>query len=474
MGVFCSGKATALLLIAALLLVIVGALLLLTGGGVARVDVAPVDADAAVVPVVPVSVLDFKLLGSCSFNNQWTGSLSLSSSHPKPTTTTCVEFRGDEAVRDIDQLTERCEVESESTFSEEACPAPSDNQLQAGWCITNTVYFSAVDDGVNDVAVAIEASAMMITNIAPDCSTNKMACETIIGGTFEAVVDASKPGCDILDAVVESSTGIGIDTEEEEEEEEDEEEEEGEEEEEEEEEGTSSTTSATTTQSMCDESLTAPVILPCTNQAKLKLFNNGSYVGCGDLLSVEEAATVPTIRVDNTINIFDSIIDDPDSNALYTLILVDTTDPSPVHPILHYGAVNIPGALLLAGFSLDNNSDNSDVNIFSDYRGPTTPNKDDFWWTPENEKKLFVYEYMLSLQPNKIEIEESTVSTVGFDYEKFFEETIGITSSFGNNSNNIMSTNFLLGRCVGVDGVVVADEDNDIAIVTTKTTTGGD
>jgi hypothetical protein len=408
-----------------------------------------VDAAAAAVAAA-ITVSDLKLNGSCSFNNQWTGSPS------------CMEFRGDEGLWTSDSMTERCDFEAESSFSEEACPTITSSEL-AGWCITNIVYLSAVAEEEDDVAVAIEASSMMITDMAPDCSTNKMACETFIGGMFEAAADATAAGCsdggDGSDAVVASTAQEEV------------------------QEADPFSVVVETTTSMCDESLTAPVSLPCPDPTQLRMAYNGSYVDCGSIISVEDASMVPTIRVDN-INIFDSIIDDPDNNALYTLILVDTSD-TPVHPILHYGAVNIPGLLLLNGFALDNNDNNNDnsnsdgdgdngINIFSNYRGPNPPKSDDFWSTPATQKTLFVYEYMLSLQPNKIEIEESTVSTVGFDYEKFFEETIGITSSFGNNSNNIMSTNFLLGRCVGVDGVVVADEDNDIAIVTTKTTTGGD
>jgi hypothetical protein len=418
-----------------------------------------VDAAAAAVAAA-ITVSDLKLNGSCSFNNQWTGSPS------------CMEFRGDEGLWTSDSMTERCDFEAESSFSEEACPTITSSEL-AGWCITNIVYLSAVAEEEDDVAVAIEASSMMITDMAPDCSTNKMACETFIGGMFEAAADATAAGCsdggDGSDAVVASTAqeevqeadpfSVVVET-------------------------TTTTTTTTTTQSMCDESLTAPVSLPCPDPTQLRMAYNGSYVDCGSIISVEDASMVPTIRVDN-INIFDSIIDDPDNNALYTLILVDTSD-TPVHPILHYGAVNIPGLLLLNGFALDNNDNNNDnsnsdgdgdngINIFSNYRGPNPPKSDDFWSTPATQKTLFVYEYMLSLQPNKIEMDDDNesepISTMGFDYEKFFEETIGITSSFDNNSNNIMSTYFLSGRCVnGVEAAAATGEDSSDNTMTTETT----
>jgi len=96
------------------------------------------------------------IMGSCSFNNQWTGE-------------TCMQFRGEGWT--TDSMLERCNVESGSTWSEEGCPLEAD---QAGWCVK-------IVDGTDN---AIEATSMMITAMS-DCSGNKMACETFIGGIFE-------------------------------------------------------------------------------------------------------------------------------------------------------------------------------------------------------------------------------------------------------------------------------------------------
>ena len=149
------------------------------------------------------SVTDYKfIVGSCSFQNQWTNSLS------------CMEFRervqevteeegeeGDvyvgELYWDVQKMTERCNIESDSTLSiGEACPyttvttkLPSgfepeeESELFIGWCITS------LDDMIDDDIVyvlAIEAQAMTITDRSPDVPTNKLTCEVLINGTFEA------------------------------------------------------------------------------------------------------------------------------------------------------------------------------------------------------------------------------------------------------------------------------------------------
>jgi len=87
---------------------------------------------------------------------------------------------------------------------------------------------------------------------------------------------------------------------------------------------------------------------------------DGSQLECGGILSVPNASEVPTIQAMSMV----------DADTLYTLLLVDTTSTPEdsvmgVHPILHYGAANIPGSALLDdnGISLDNDS----LEIFSDY-----------------------------------------------------------------------------------------------------------
>lgn len=201
--------------------------------------------------------------------------------------------------------------------------------------------------------------------------------------------------------------------------------------------------STTTT---CDESLTAPIARPCPDPDLLKMsYVSRGSVDCGGALRLEQAAISPSIKADPSI---------VDPGGLYSLVLVDTTtttavtegffSPESAHPILHYGAVNIQGSTLLQGLSLDR-TDRLDV--FSSYRGPNPPQPNSEGATPGIENALFAYEYMLAAQPQNdapIEVPElADGSVVRFDYEAFFEETVGV--GFNNLTS---STYFVSGWCV--------------------------
>ena len=202
-------------------------------------------------------------------------------------------------------------------------------------------------------------------------------------------------------------------------------------------EGTDTTsTSTSSTTATCDETLTAPVVLPCPYPVPLKVsYVSRGSVDCGGALSLEQAEMAPQIKADPSFI-------DPDE--LYSLVLVDTTssEGSFVHPVLHYGAVNIEGSSLISGLSLDR-SDNLDV--FSMYRGPSPPKPTDLWATPGIENTLFVYEYMLGSQyGDQIDVPKLiNDSVLQFDYESFFDETVG-----GPGFENITSTYFVSGWCV--------------------------
>jgi len=331
-----------------------------------------------------VSIADYELMGSCTFQYQWTGE-------------TCMEFRGTSWT--VDSMSKRCDAESDGVWSPEACGASED---LAGFCIMTNV---------NDNDNAIEATAMMITP-ASDCAFNKMACENFMSGSFESMQSCSS-GEEGM-----TQTEVATETE---------------------------TTSASTKPN-CDESLTAPVKLPCPATPQIMVSYDESTIDCGEALSVEDAASVPTVRV----------VADIEDESVYSLLLVDTSE-SPVHPILHYGALNIQGSLLKEGFVLDNKN----VTIFSSYRGPNPPKPDEMWSTPQTQQTLFVYEYMLSKQPNGLMSGGDLLgmSTMSFDYEAFFEETIG--SSF--DESNIMSTYFRSGRC-NFDNDKETASSNDILI----------
>lgn len=111
--------------------------------------------------------------GSCNYSNAWSGP-------------TCMEFRGegwDENLMDY-----RCGLECPNTVTMggDGCPKPSD---LAGWCLKDssvaptTITTTAAQP--DESSSYIEATSMMLSGVA-DCAGNKMACETFVGGTFEA------------------------------------------------------------------------------------------------------------------------------------------------------------------------------------------------------------------------------------------------------------------------------------------------
>jgi len=271
--------------------------------------------------------------------------------------------------------------------------------------------------------------------------------------------------------------------------------------------GTTLSTTATATTN-CNELLTSPAVLGCTNiNGKDASASNSSgvlltasYVSigsveCGDVLSIQQAATAPTITVTNNSDNNDGDDEDNDGvniidpNGLYTLVLVDTSsfvvDPATgladgkaqsaffQHPILHYGAMNIPGSLLLEGLSLDRTDS---IDVFAAYQGPTpsTPSDDDpSFFAPEiMDDRLLVYEYMVGEQHQQqfLSTNDQNVTTAittnskieefpidlganrnQFDYALFFEEIVGVDDY----PIDITSTYFVSGECVDDDEDVV-------------------
>lgn len=209
-------------------------------------------------------------------------------------------------------------------------------------------------------------------------------------------------------------------------------------------EGTDASSSLLSMTTTCDESLTAPIVLPCPDPVLLRMsYVSGGAVDCGGALTLEQAAISPRITADFSIV-------DPDS--LYSLILVDTMTTTAEdtffslerHPILHYGAANIQGSTLLAGLSLDRTDQ---LDVFFTYRGPKPPEPNGVGATPRIENTLFAYQYMLAAQPQKdmpIDIPElSEGSVLQFDYIGFFQDTVGVEFA-----NLLSSTYFLSGLCV--------------------------
>jgi len=116
---------------------------------------------------------DYDLLGTCTFTSPWTGP-------------SCMEFRSEGADGwDTTTMTARCATETESTLvmmdvdDTMGCSATTSSEL-AGWCVLAV--------GNEDTSSMVEASPMMISAMG-ECDGNKMACETFVGGTWEAAAN---------------------------------------------------------------------------------------------------------------------------------------------------------------------------------------------------------------------------------------------------------------------------------------------
>ncbi len=157
--------------------------------------------------------------------------------------------------------------------------------------------------------------------------------------------------------------------------------------------------------------------LGCTPQTlPLKVVYTNGTMSCGDAIPIADAAVPPSV----------SVMDDQmiQADKYYTLLLVDTTT-SPMHPILHYGAVNIPGSNLSASMDL---AESTMIDVFSSYRGPNPPG-----YVPGIQTKQFNYEYILAEQGSgKDDSITNLTSNIRFNYTEFLSDrdTTTITTSY--------------------------------------------
>jgi len=172
-----------------------------------------------------------------------------------------------------------------------------------------------------------------------------------------------------------------------------------------------------------DCTVITPVVIGCTNTDPPINFVVTYPTGeleCEDILDIEQAAIEPTVSV-RTEN-----IDDSATNEFYTLLLVDTTADSPMHPILHFGASNI-----VAADMTDKELILADTDPFSAYRGPAPPS---FLQT-----QIYNYEWILAKQDGFVDAPPSVGGNTNFDYESYLN---------GVNSTILTTKYFSSGNCV--------------------------
>jgi len=193
----------------------------------------------------------------------------------------------------------------------------------------------------------------------------------------------------------------------------------------------------------CDHSLTAPVYYGCIGDSAYVTFDS-VRVDCASAVSLNVTSSIPTFYYP-----------DAEPDALYTLLMMDTTRIDPIvgtqppflpFPIIYYGAMNIPGDVLPGGMSMDKfhyDSAGVRVNPFWQYTKPVPaeeiarPQPD--FTPPPLDTRAFNYEFILGKQ--RSEKDDPNIDTrENWEFVGFLKRTI-----FG---NPVASTYFSTGYCV--------------------------
>lgn len=195
--------------------------------------------------------------------------------------------------------------------------------------------------------------------------------------------------------------------------------------------------------STCDSSLTQPLYYGCGGGAYVTY--DDVKVKCGQALTLSQTEPAPKFHYP-----------DADEDALYSLIMIDTTGIDPKvgteapflpFPIIHYGAMNIPGDVLIDGMSMGLfHRDDTGVRVtpFVQYQQPVPSEElkkvnqpgDEM---PDLNTRAFNYEFMLGKQ--KFEKDEPRMDLLtNWEFIGFLKRNTDI--------NTIVSTYISTGYCV--------------------------
>lgn len=205
--------------------------------------------------------------------------------------------------------------------------------------------------------------------------------------------------------------------------------------------------------SPCDHDLTSPLYYGCTADGAVSAYVDfdGIKAACGDAVSLNATTdSIPTFHYP-----------DAEVGAFYSLIVVDTTGVDPIvgsqppflpWPVLHYGAMNIPGEVLVDGMSLGLfHRDEKGVRVrpFLSYQPPIMfpekLNKTDQFGNkdPDVKTRVFNYEYMLGKQ--KYAPAQDPVINKKYDNFQFIQHLkLNVDTTF----ENMVSTYISTGHCV--------------------------
>ena len=198
--------------------------------------------------------------------------------------------------------------------------------------------------------------------------------------------------------------------------------------------------------SSCDESLTPPVYYGCIGDDAYVEYD-GVRIDCGAALSLEQTASIPKFYFPNATE-----------DSLYALVMIDTLEIDPIvgtvapfypHPIIHYGAVNIPGDVLIDGLDLDkfHYEDEAGIRVrpFVSYQKPV-PNKELLALPPSKveppplEGRAFNYEFILGEQKGERDDPVINNKYVNYDFVQFLKKNIV--------GNPVAATYLSTGFCV--------------------------
>jgi len=149
---------------------------------------------------------------------------------------------------------------------------------------------------------------------------------------------------------------------------------------------------------------------------------DSTEIGCCAFLTVEQTQAPPLVTYAAA-----------DITATYTLLLVNTDDSIPVGPILHFGAVNVPGADLISGYDASSAS-------FNGYRGPDPPA-----YLPGSYRDWYTYVWVV-MEQTAGQVAEPTVDSNLFFQIDAFRSQVGLPAP-------VASAVFISGLCVHPEGV---------------------
>lgn len=159
----------------------------------------------------------------------------------------------------------------------------------------------------------------------------------------------------------------------------------------------------------------------CSNDCSLDVRYDGVAIGCGGVLSLDQAAIAPRVTYPQA-----------EAGKLYSLMVLNTDDSIPIAPILHYFQANVPGEDLQTGVDAILEGTGS---ALKGYHGPNP-----CWATPCTAAySTFTYVWLVLSQTGSVSA-AGPASTMSFDLD-------AAMATYGLGAAPLASSYFLSGAC---------------------------